>query len=173
MPKLPFIIGITAVVFFLLCYQQKKRSRIILFNVISRLLYIIQYLLLGAIEGAVLDVAGTLSSLFAHRKNNPVIKKYTKIILLAVNLVTVCAGLLTYKNIFSLLPIIGVLLHTNALWLDDEKTIRLVSFFGSPFWLAYNIVSGAYGSCIGDFLSMVSIGSAIIRYDFKKKDEIK
>jgi hypothetical protein len=42
-----------------------------------------------------------------------------------------------------------------------------VSFLGSPFWLAYNFISGAYGSCIGDILSMVSIGISIYRYDVR------
>ena len=47
-PSIPFIIGILAVAAFLFSYQQKKRTNIILFNVISRVLYIIQYCLLGA-----------------------------------------------------------------------------------------------------------------------------
>jgi len=57
-----FITGLAAVIFYLLGYQQKKRKNIILFNVISRILYIIQYILLSAFEGAVLDIAGIISS---------------------------------------------------------------------------------------------------------------
>ena len=52
---------------------------------------------------------------------------------------------------------------------QQKKRIRQVSFLGSPFWLVYNFVSGAYGSCIGDLLSMVSIGIAMFRYDIKAK----
>lgn len=81
----------------------------------------------------------------------------------------IAAGLPLYKNIFSLFPIIGVLLHTGAFWMDDEKKIRQVSLLGSPFWLIYNFISGAYGSCIGDILSIISILVAMCRYDFKKK----
>ena len=40
MKLLPQIIGLLAVAMFLLSYQQKKRTNIILFNVISRCLYI-------------------------------------------------------------------------------------------------------------------------------------
>lgn len=99
--NIAFVVGIVAVIFYLLGYLQKKRNRIILFNVTSRVLYIIQYIILG------------------------------------------------------------------AFWLDNEKTIRRVSFLGCPFWLLYNFISGAYGSCIGDILSMVSIVIAMYRYDFK------
>ena len=167
--NIAFVVGIVAVIFYLLGYLQKKRNRIILFNVTSRVLYIIQYIILGAFEGAVLDVAGTVSSVVAQKKEAPFIKKHIKLAIVVVNLFIVAMGLVTYKNLYSILPVIGVVLHTGAFWLDNEKTIRRVSFLGCPFWLLYNFISGAYGSCIGDILSMVSIGIAMYRYDYKKE----
>ena len=155
MENIAFIVGIAAVIFYIGGYLQKRRKYIIGFNVTARVLYILQYILLGAFEGAVLDVAGIISSVLAQKKDKPLIKKHIK--------------LCVYKNVFSLLPIIGVLLHTSAFWITDEKKIRIVSFLGSPFWLAYNLVSGAYGSCVGDVLSMVSIVISMIRYDLKGK----
>ncbi len=167
MMVIPQIIGIFAVILFLLSYQQKKRKNIILCNAISRVLYILQYLLLGAFEGAVLDILGTVSSVMAQNRDKGFIKKHTKLAVIFINLVIVLAGLCLYKNIFSLCPILGVGLHTSAFWLRNEKTIRKVSFLGSPFWLIYNFASCAYGSAIGDILTMVSIGTAIYRYDIK------
>lgn len=168
MNKLAFAVGVVAVTLYFLGYLQRKRASIILFNATSRIMYIIQYILLSAFEGAVLDVAGIISSLLAQQKDRQPIKKHRKLFVIAVNLLIVALGLTLYQNIFSLLPIIGVLLHTGAFWTDDEKTIRRISLLGSPFWLVYNIVSGAYGSCIGDVLSMISLGVSMYRYDFKK-----
>ena len=62
------IIGILAVITFLLSYQQEKRKNIIMWNATSRILYILQYLILGAFEGVVLDVLGTVSSVVARRR---------------------------------------------------------------------------------------------------------
>lgn len=169
MEYIAFIVGVLAVTVYFLGYQQKKRNRIIVLNASSRILYIVQYILLGAFEGAALDVVGTISSLLARKKNTPFVKKHLKIFVIGVNLMIIAAGLPLYKNIFSLFPIIGVLLHTGAFWMDDEKKIRQVSLLGSPFWLIYNFISGAYGSCIGDILSIISILVAMCRYDFKKK----
>ena len=169
MEKISFVVGILAVILYFMGYQQKKRNRIILFNASSRILYIVQYILLGAFEGAALDVVGTVSSLLAQKKNTPFIKKNIKFFVIGVNLIIVAAGLPLYKNIFSLFPIIGVLLHTGAFWIDDEKKIRQISLMGSPFWLIYNFVSRAYGSCIGDVLSIISLITAMIRYDICKK----
>ena len=162
-------VGIVAVCFYLLGYLQKKRKQIILFNVTSRILYIVQYILLGAFEGAVLDVAGTITSLLAQKKSTAFIAKHLKIFIVAASLLIIAAGLLVYEDWTSVLPIIGVLLHTGAFWLSNEKIIRIISFIGSPFWLLYNFLSGAYPSCIGDILSMVSIAVSMYRYDYKKQ----
>ena len=163
-PSIPFIIGILAVAAFLFSYQQKKRANIILFNVISRILYIIQYCLLGAFSGAVLDVLGTGSSIAAGQSERPRIRRFKWVILALVNAAIITAGLLLYENIFSLFPIVGVLLHTSAFWIKNERIIRIVSLLGSPFWFVYNLTSLAYGSAIGDILTMVSIIIAMIRY---------
>ena len=172
MNYIAFVVGIAAVIIYLLGYQQKKRERIILFNATSRVLYILQYILLSAFEGAVLDVAGVISSVLAQKKDKPFIKKHIKVFVIGVNLFIIAMGMTTYKNIYSLLPIIGVLLHTSAFWITNEKTIRIVSLLGCPFWLAYNFLSGAYGSCIGDVLSIVSLVVAMFRYDVKGKNYI-
>ena len=163
------ILGLLAVGAFLLSYQQKKRRDIIIWNVASRCLYIIQYIMLGAFEGAVLDILGAASSVAAQNKDKSFIKNHLRLVIILINLVIAGAGLILYENIFSLFPIIGVILHTSAFWITNEKTIRLVSFLGSPFWFIYNFASQAYGSSVGDLLSMVSIGIAIYRYDIRKK----
>lgn len=161
-------VGILAVITFLLSYQQKKRGNIIMLNAASRVLYIVQYIMLGAFEGAALDILGTVSSIAAQNKDKGFIKKQVRLTCIAVNALILAVGLLLYKNIFSLFPIMGVLLHTSAFWLSDEKTIRRVSFLGSPFWLVYNLASNAYGSALGDALTMLSIGIAIYRYDIRR-----
>ena len=173
MKEIAFVVGIAAVIFYFLGYLQKARNRIIVLNITSRVLYILQYILLSAYEGAVLDVAGIISSFLAKKKDIPVIQRHIKFCFVGVNVLIIAMGLLLYQNLFSLLPIVGVLFHTSAFWLRDEKRIRQVSFLGSPFWLIYNFVSGAYGSCIGDILSMISIGIAMLRYDVGMKNQSK
>lgn len=165
------IIGIIAVIIFFMSYQQKKRNNIILWNATSRILYIVQYILLGAFEGAVLDILGTVSSVAAQNKDKKIIKKHLAIWITAINLLIIAVGLMLYENVFSLFPIVGVVLHTSAFWISDERIIRIVSFIGSPFWLVYNLVSLAYGSAIGDTLTMFSIAAAIYRYDIKGKNK--
>lgn len=162
------IIGIAAVAMFVFSYQFKTRRALIFFNAGSRVLYVLQYILLGALGGAVLDIVAFLVSVLAQRKDRGWLKKHPRLTVIGANIFVVAVGLLCYQNIFSLLPIFGVLFETGALWLTKERQIRWVSFLGAPFWLAYNFVFGAYGSMIGNVMTMVSIGIAILRHDIIK-----
>ena len=162
------IIGIIAVILFVLSYQLKKRNHIIICNTISRIFYIIQYVLLGALSGAVLDIVGVFAAIIAQKKDVPFFKRFFIILVIVVNAFIIGIGLLLYKTPVDLLPIFGVVLQIGAFWFSKETHIRIVSFIAAPFWFAYNIISGAYGSCIGDAITICSIGFAILRYDFFK-----
>lgn len=166
-PIVPQIIGIIAVILFVLSYQLKKRSGIIICNVISRCLYILQYILLGAFSGAILDVLGVFASVIAEKKDKPFIKKHLRTVIIAIDAIMVIAGVvicIINNSLLDLLPIAGVLLHTSAFWISDERKIRLVSLTGSPFWFVYNFASRAYGSAAGDLFTIVSIIVAMIKY---------
>lgn len=165
------VVGVLATATFLLSYQQKKRRNIIIWNTISRCLYVLQYLLLGAYSGAILDVLGAIVSVVAEKKDHPRIAKHIRPIVILCNLAIVVAGLLLCRSPIDLLPIAGVLLHTGAFWLRDERIIRRVSLCGSPFWFVYNLVSRAYGSAVGDLLTMVSILIAMVKYRKKKETQ--
>ena len=165
MEKFAFVAGILAVALFLLGYLQRKRGSIIAFNLGSRLLYIVQYILLGAFAGAVLDVVGAVSTLVAQNIHRPRFERHKTRIFVINNIVIVAIGALLYKNIFSIFLIIGVTLQTAALWLKNEKHIRIVSLVCCPFCFAYNLASSAYGSCIGDVLALLSISISLVRYD--------
>ncbi len=162
------ILGVMAVVAYLLSFQMKKRKNIILVNATSRLLYVLQYVLLGAFEGAVLDLLGMISSVIAKQKESKFIKKNVYYFIILLNLSMVAAGVVLYENIFSIFAILGIILETTALWITKEKDIRILSLVAAPFWLTYNIANMAYGSAFGNALAIISIIIALLRYDIKK-----
>ncbi len=159
------VFGILAVIAFLLSFQFKKRKSIIAVSITSRIFYISQYILLGAFEGASLDCMGVISSLLARYKDKPFISRHGLLIPALTNLMLIGIGLLLYKNIFSLFAIGGIVLEITAMWLSKEKNIRWVSLVAAPFWMVYNIANCAYGSAVGNVLTILSIAVAIVRYD--------
>ena len=170
MPLLANIVGVLAVILFVFSYQLKTRRGIILFKIASGFLYVVQYFLLGAFEGAMLDTAAFFVSILAYNRGSAFISRRLTLSIVLSEVFIVCAGLSVYESPISLLPIAGALLETVALWLKKEKVIRIVSVFSTPFWLVYNLISMAYGSAIGSVIALVSLSVAIIRYDVLKKE---
>ena len=167
------IVGLFAVALYVLSYLQKNRGAILTLGVISRLLYVVQYLLLGAYAGAVLDVVGAGSGVLAQRCERGFVKKHKTAIFIAVNILTVAIGVALFlrsRQVIDFLPLAGILFQTDALWLKKEKHIRLVSIIGCPCWFSYNIITGAYGSCVGDTLSFLALAISMIRYDMLGKE---
>jgi len=167
--QLATVFGILAVVFFGLSFQCRKRRDILLINLISRIFYILQYLLLGAFEGAIFDLIGALAALPAKAKETGFVRKWRIFILGGIFTLAILAGVTTYRSLWSLLPFAGVCLEIAALWMNREKQIRVVSLLAQPFWLSYNIYSAAYGSAAGNVFATVSIVLALVRFSMRKK----
>ncbi len=162
------ILGIMAVIAFLLSFQFKTRRNIILINLSSRVLYILQYIFLGAFEGAVLDFIGLISSFVAKNKEKENFIKYFKFFVFGIYTILIIAGILLYENIYSLFALLGIFFEITALFLIIEKNIRILSLISAPFWLVYNFANSAYGSALGSVLVMISIIIALYRLDYKK-----
>lgn len=169
MKTLALFVGLAAVFLYLISYQFPRRKAIITCNVISRVLYVLQYLLLFAFEGAAMDLSAIPSSIFAARKNTPFVRRHRIVILIGVNGFMVLMGVLFWQSWLSLVPLAGVMLETWALWMTREKHIRWFSLLALPTWLFYNVSCGAYGSALGNILGIVSIVMAMLRYDRPEK----
>ena len=163
------ILGVLAVAMFILSFQFKTRRNIIAVNLTSRLLYILQYIFLGAFEGAVLDFMGLLLSLLAGYKEKEFMVKNFVSIIVYINLILLAIGLAMYENIFSIFAILGIIFEIMALWLTREKNIRILSLCAAPFWLVYNLANSAYGSVVGNVFVIISIGIAMARLDFNNE----
>ena len=165
------IIGIAAVGLYLLSYQLKNRKQIVWTAFFSNFLYVLQYILLKAFSGAIMDTLCAVGSFFAGKKHSPKLRPYIKWIAI-VNL-TVIAGAgvsiaIAQRDVIELLPVVGALLQTGGLFCEDEQTIRKLGLCGAPFWLVYNFIAQAYGAALGSVFIIVSAATALIRYRKKK-----
>ena len=161
------IVGITAVVLYLISFQLKKRGQMVFVTCVSNGLYVLQYCLLGAFSGAVLDILSTISSFFAGKKNAPGFQRYVKLFAAGSCIVILVAGAILAiirKSWIEWLPIAGALLQTGGLWFQKEQTIRKFALAGAPFWLLYNYLSQAYGAAFGSLLTILSALIAMLRY---------
>lgn len=161
------LIGFGAVGLYLLSFQLKTRKQIVWVTCLSNVLYVLQYVLLGAFSGATLDGLSAVSSFFAARKHTPRLQRCWKWIAAVTFLLIIFAGAalaMAQRDWLELLPIVGALCQTGGLWVEDEQTIRKFGLASAPFWLVYNFVSGAYGPALGSVLTALSSVIGLVRY---------
>ena len=166
------IIGLTAVGLYLLSYQLKKRRQIVWITCISNALYVLQYILLGAYSGAVMDFLSTVSSFMAAKKNEAPFSRYARWLAFSNLFVIAVAGIVSatlQHDWIELIPVAGAILQTGGLWCDNEQTIRKFGLCGAPFWLVYNYISQSYAAALGSLIAIVSVIIAMIRYRENKE----
>lgn len=170
------IIGLFAMAFNIFSYQQKTQRNAIAFQLGGSILFAINYLMLGAVVGGILNAVGILRALvFLNREKlkatHPAwLAGFTAVYLLSYVLTfTVFDKDPTAFNlIVEFLPVIGMTATTVSFRLSDAKAIRRYGLVSSPSWLVYNIVSRNLGAIICEVLSLSSIFIGMFRLDRKK-----
>lgn len=165
------VIGGIAAAIYVASYQCKKRKWILFLGALSRVLFILQYILLGAFSGAALDLIAILAALVAGKKDHPTVKKLLVPIIAVIHAAILVTSILLYQSWYDIFVLLAATFCVAALWFTKERIIRAVSFLSSPCWLVYNLSSKAYFSAVSDSFAILSLLIAIWRYDIRKKKE--
>lgn len=162
------ILAVIAFILDIICMQFKKKSGILVVGIISNTVYALEYAFLGAWTGAISFVIGTIRNItyFIYEK-----KKYkpNKIVLTIFVLLIIGAGIYTWENITSLLPVIALVLWTIVSWQNNTKWMRLAEAFICVMWIIYDLFVGAYAGIITEFIILFSTMIGMYRYDIKKQ----
>lgn len=163
------IFGFAGIVFAVIIYQQKTRKGLLLSKLISDVLWFFHYFCLGAYSGAAISVIGLVRELiFMNRE-----KKWAKHWGWLVFFLALSAGsaVLTWKNWFSLLPMVASMLAVVSFWIGKPRISRLISFPIAGSMLAYDIslTPISVAGIVNELLTILSSVVGIIRYDIRKK----
>lgn len=171
------IVGLFAMAFNILSYQQKTQKMAIAFQLGGSILFAVNYLMLGAVVGGILNAVGVVRALVFLNKENlhathPAwLAGFTAVYLLSYGLTfTVFGkGATVFNLIVEFLPVIGMTATTISFRMTDAKAIRRFGLISSPSWLVYNIVSFSVGAIICEVLSLCSIFIGMLRLDRSKE----
>lgn len=161
------IIGYFGAFFNIFSFQSKKNNFLFLFQLLGASCFLLNYIMLGALTGAVMNLVGVLRGIVFMRGEKAK-KPYILALLCLITVVGV--ALSSYKelaagSLLPLLPFVGMLSTTCAMHSGNGKVIRIVQLFlGSPCWIIYNIFCGAKGGVICEAFIIVSTVVSIIRF---------
>lgn len=169
-------IGIVAMAFNILSYQGKQQKTVIALQLFGAGLFAVNYLLLGAAVGGILNLIGTVRAvvfLFKDKLKTDRVHWLVAFVLsyLAVYVLnfTVFGKELSVKNcIIELLPVIGMTALTIGFRLKKAADIRKCGLVSSPAWLIYNVTVGSWGAIFCEIFTLISIFVGMFRHDKAK-----
>ena len=162
-------VGWLALICSSISFLQKKRISLLLWQATATLISSLYLFLLGAYEGACLDLLSFVGKM-VFSKGGAVFKISLSAWRVFFLICMLIAGILTWSDIFSLLAILGSCLSLFALSMKSPAKIRLISLLVGPCWIIYNLVYHAYPSILMECIALTSIIIGIIKHDIKKKD---
>ena len=124
--------------------------------------------LLQAYAGAINDFILMILTLISTKYEK---KKFPVYLVVIFVIVLLIGNVITYSNIYSLLPAIASLAYLIILLIKDMKKIRKLNIIVRFCWMTYDFIVKAYSTFPLDVVSFILSIVALIRYDIIKKEE--
>lgn len=136
--------------------------------VLSNILNLIHYFLLGAYSGCITKLLAIFRDYFIILKEKH--SKLSNILYLFIFIMLyVVASIFTYNGILSILPLLAALIYIIFIWNGNEIIIKKVAFFCYFLWLVYNIFVFSIAGIVSNIIAIISTFVAII--NIKKKTD--
>ena len=165
------IISVIGMVLTILSFQMKTRKQILVMQTVGSSFFLLSYLMLGSWTGVCLNGVFLVRNIvfyFGKDKAWARSKLWLPVLLVAA----VAAGAVGYHSWLDILPIIGSIFGTFALYMTDENMLRLLKLGDSPCWLIYNCTVPSTGGIICEVFNIISIIVGLIRYKKPKENRI-
>ncbi len=166
-------VGIVAMLFNIISYQGKKQSTVIALQLVGGTLFAINFLMLGAYVGGLLNIIAALRAVIFLFKDKlradrlpwfiGFIAVYISVYVLNFTLFKKEAS--AFNLIIELLPVIGMTALNVGFRLKAASDVRKCGLVSSPAWLIYNIVAGSWGAVICESVTLISIFVGMFRHD--------
>lgn len=164
------IAGFIAFALSLIAYHRNKKEKIFQTMMIANVLDIVHYLLLGAYSGCITKIIALVRNeiIIIKEKN----KRFDSILVLIILLVVyLISGILTYENIYSILPILAAMTYLYFVWNGNELKVKKIAFYCYFLWLIYNICIFSIAGITSNCVSIISTFIAVYNEKNKKSME--
>ena len=149
------IIGVFAILFNFLIYQQKKRKSVLKVKLLSDISWALHYGLLTAFSGMAVCIVGTARETTFLLTDNK--KEKRKYFLLAFAIIAIITSALTMKDLFGLLPAVASLIAVFSYWQQNPNLTKILGIPISIAMITYDIVRFSITGIINEILTLISI----------------
>ena len=163
--------GVLSTLCFIISFQIKSNKGLFITQCIANIFYGVQFYLLGATGGLFNMAMQIFRNLLLCKVED---WKWLKWMGWAPIL---CIPSLIYMIVcwsgpLDILPFIAMTVGTIAYWTNSAKWLRLSEIIAvSPSWLAYDLITAAYGGVLTELIILGSVVVSIIRFGWKGLDD--
>lgn len=159
------LIGIIAWIFLLISYYREDTNKILIFQIISTILYGIHYYLLGAHTAIYICIFSLIID-YSYYKTD--LDKYIFYISIPIYIII---GIINYKIVSDILPIISSLVDGYTLT-KHKKIVVIGAVISYTLWIIYDIRVESYSGVITDIILAVSNIFILTKINILKKDTV-
>ena len=171
-------IGIIAMVLLVISYQFKGKKSVIALQFLGSLLFSINYLMLGAFVGCLLNFLAAIRAVVYYYKDKFKADKIfwfygfvaTYVLSYVLNFTVFGKAPTALNLIVEILPVIGMTALDVGYRLKNTAGIRKCGLISAPAWFIYNLFSGSWGALVCDVFTIGSIIIGIFRNDRNTKE---
>lgn len=175
-PILAQAAGFVAMFFNIFSYQKKSARGIIAFQFIGTVFFALNYLMLGAYIGAMLNLVGMIRGIMFLKKDTTRVDRMGWVIVFGIAYIgayilnfTVLGKAPTVFNLATeILPVIAMFATHLAYRYESPKILRRFCLIASVSWLIFNVINIALGAILCEVFGLVSNIIAMVRLDKKE-----
>ncbi len=155
------LFGLFGIAFLFLSYQQNKRERLIFMKLGSDTMWVIHYLCLSAVGGAIPNFVGIFREIVFVNNN----KKWAKSIFWPILFIMInwTLTIYTWKSCITLIPICASMFVTISLWIQNPLLTKIICIPVSICYIIYDLYVGSWIGIVNETIALISIASFLIR----------
>ena len=154
-------LGIIAVILGFISFQMKSARGILVFQIITALVFSAHYFLIGAKTAVALNFAAAIQDVFYYFRNKRGSKSIVDPIFFTSLMVVL--SILTWESWYSVFIMLGLAVISVSFSFSGANKIRASMFVKSPLCLVYNILVFSAGGIIYECAVLISSAIGLIR----------
>ena len=162
------ILGGIALVLVCIGYFVRTKSTFLILQSVANFFYASAFFVVGAYVGAGLVIISLFRCLYiyiAEKKDFKYILHFLSIFVVLYIVFTI----VFWNNIFDLFPLIASLLFTLGYMVKNLQVMRYILLIPNTIYVLYNILTTTYTSALLDFVEVVVILIAILKFHLDEK----
>lgn len=164
------IIGAIAYVVLAISYFEKRKKGILIVHIIALTAFSIYYYLLDGLTGAICNVI-ELVALIAIYLFDKYELKNKKLLTIGMIPIIIIIASITFKDIFSIFPIVACSVTILSFLAKEEITIRGMGIVSTVCWLVYAVALKSLISMLFETVTLISVTVAFARYFLKTRQQ--